>query len=177
MLSFAQLVPPDMTAGNTINYLLIAVGIALAAFTIGLLAGMRVARSKRHKSRSSGNGKSRKQGGSRSGSRQTTRGNQNQRSSGDGGSQDSSGPREAEIYAGNLSYDVEDDDLTALFAKYGTVSSVRIIQNRFNGRSKGFGFVSMPNKKECKAAVEALNGFEFEGRKLVVNEARSKARD
>jgi len=81
-----------------------------------------------------------------------------------------------ELYVGNLSYDITRKDLAKTFGKYGEVGSVRIIKNRFDGKSKGFGFVQMPNASEATAAIEALHGTELKGRKIVVNEAKSPAR-
>ena len=78
-----------------------------------------------------------------------------------------------EIYVGNLSYDLTDDDLKALFAKYGTVSSARIVLNRFNGKSKGFGFVVMANRDEAEKAIAAYSEKEYMGRKMRVNEAKN----
>lgn len=78
------------------------------------------------------------------------------------------------IYAGNLNYKVNEDDLTELFGEFGQVSSASIITDKFSGRSKGFGFVIMDNDKEANAAIEKLNGMNFEGRDLVVNEARER---
>jgi RNA recognition motif-containing protein len=81
-----------------------------------------------------------------------------------------------EIYVGNLSYNVKEGDLRKLFKKYGAVQNVRIITNLQNGKSKGFGFIEMPNRGEAQRAVENLDDKEIKGRKLVVNEAKSKAR-
>ena len=78
-----------------------------------------------------------------------------------------------EIYVGNLSYDLTDDQLRKEFEAFGKVNSARIITNRFNGKSKGFGFVHMPNRAEVDAAVAALNGKEILGRKLRCNEAKN----
>ncbi len=78
-----------------------------------------------------------------------------------------------EIYVGNLSYDLTDDQLRKEFEAYGKVNSARIITNRFNGKSKGFGFVHMPNRAEVDAAVAALNGKDILGRKLRCNEAKN----
>ncbi len=78
------------------------------------------------------------------------------------------------IYAGNLSYDISEDDLKGAFEEFGEVTSAKIISDRYNGRSKGFGFVEMPSSEEGKAAIEALAGKELAGRALVVNEARPK---
>jgi RNA recognition motif-containing protein len=78
-----------------------------------------------------------------------------------------------EIYVGNLSYDLTEDVLRKEFEDYGKVNSARIITNRFNNRSKGFGFVHMPNKAEADAAVKALSDKEILGRKLKCNEAKN----
>lgn len=82
-----------------------------------------------------------------------------------------------ELYVGNLSYDMTDPDLEKAFASYGKVLSARIIKNKFNERSKGYGFVEMENQAGADKAVKAMNSKEVMGRKLVVNEARSKSRD
>jgi RNA recognition motif-containing protein len=78
------------------------------------------------------------------------------------------------IYAGNLNYKVSEDDLAELFEEYGQVDSVNIIMDKFSGRSKGFGFVIMENEAEANAAIEKLNGMNFEGRDMVVNQARER---
>ncbi len=78
------------------------------------------------------------------------------------------------IYVGNLSYSTTDDSLRALFEQHGEVSSAEVIENRETGRSRGFGFVEMPNDEEARAAIEAVNDTEFEGRTLKVNEARPR---
>lgn len=79
------------------------------------------------------------------------------------------------IYVGNLSYEASEDGLRDLFAKYGEVEEVAIITDRQTGKARGFGFVTMPDAGQGQAAVAALNGTQFEGRALVVNEARPKA--
>ena len=76
------------------------------------------------------------------------------------------------LYVGNLPYSTTEDDLKELFSAHGTVSSVRLINDRETGRSKGFGFVEFENDDEAKAAIEGLHGKDFGGRALVVNEAR-----
>jgi RNA recognition motif-containing protein len=81
-----------------------------------------------------------------------------------------------EIYVGNLSYDTQENDLRKTFQQYGKVTGVRVIMNRFNGKSKGFGFVDMPDPKEADAAISALDNKDVSGRKIVVNEAKSSAR-
>ena len=76
------------------------------------------------------------------------------------------------IYVGNLHYNLEESQLRDAFAQYGEVESVKIIIDKFTDRSKGFGFVEMPNEAEGKAAIEALEGSDLEGRNMRVNEAR-----
>tara|TARA_B100000989_G_C19371146_1_gene397490 strand:- start:286 stop:531 length:246 start_codon:yes stop_codon:yes gene_type:complete len=76
------------------------------------------------------------------------------------------------IYVGNISWGLTDQDLENTFAEYGTVTSAKIITDRATGRSRGFGFVEMSDGAE--AAIEALNGAEVDGRELVVNESRPK---
>ena len=78
------------------------------------------------------------------------------------------------LYVGNLAYSMGDDDLHALFAAHGEVDSARVIMDRASGRSKGFGFVEMSDEAAAKAAIEAINGTEIEGRSVVVNEARPR---
>ncbi|MBQ6915472.1 MAG: RNA-binding protein [Kiritimatiellae bacterium] len=78
-----------------------------------------------------------------------------------------------EIYVGNLSYDMTEDQLRAEFEAYGKVNSARIITNKFNGKSKGFGFVHMPNREEADRACAALNDKEILGRNIKCNEAKN----
>ena len=78
------------------------------------------------------------------------------------------------IYAGNLSWNLKDQDLQNLFAAHGEVTSAKIVTDKFTGRSKGFGFVEMPNDDQANAAIAALNGTELDGRNIVVNESRPK---
>ena len=78
------------------------------------------------------------------------------------------------IYVGNLPYSTERDELRAVFEQYGEVSSARVVTDRETGRSRGYGFVEMPNAEQAQAAIEALNGKEIGGRKAVVNEARPR---
>jgi len=78
------------------------------------------------------------------------------------------------IYVGDLSYDLTEDDLKAVFSEFGEVDSVNIIKDKFSGRSKGFGFVEMPNNSEADKAIEALNGTELKGRNLKVNQAKPR---
>jgi len=81
-----------------------------------------------------------------------------------------------DIYVGNLSYQTDDQQLRELFEQYGSVSSSRVITDRFSGQSKGFGFVEMPDTAEANAAIQALNEQEFMGRNLRVNESQPKPR-
>jgi RNA recognition motif-containing protein len=78
------------------------------------------------------------------------------------------------IYVGNLSFDCQDEDLRQLFSAHGQVDSARVIADKFTGKSRGFGFVEMPNDAEAQAAIAAVNGKEFKGREISVNEARPK---
>ena len=79
------------------------------------------------------------------------------------------------IYAGNLSYEVTEDDLRSAFEAFGQVDSVNIIKDQYSGRSKGFGFVEMQSAEEAQTAINELNGKELKGRTLNVNEARPRA--
>ena len=78
------------------------------------------------------------------------------------------------IYVGNLPYGINRDQLRDIFAAYGEVAAARVVTDRETQRSKGFGFVEMPNDEEAKKAIEALNGNDIGGRKAVVNEARPR---
>ena len=80
------------------------------------------------------------------------------------------------VYVGNMNYSTAENQLRDLFAQYGEVASVNIIVDRYTGKAKGFGFVEMNNDDEAQKAVDALNGFEFMGRQLRVNEAEDKPR-
>ena len=76
------------------------------------------------------------------------------------------------IYVGNLSYSVTEEDLRNEFGAFGELSSVNIIKDKFTGRSKGFGFVEMPSNSEADAAIKALNGKDLKGRNIKVNPAK-----
>lgn len=76
------------------------------------------------------------------------------------------------IYVGNLSSNVSNEDLEEAFSKYGKINDVKVIKDMFSGVSKGFGFVEMPNDTEAKKAIEELNTSELNGKNIVVNEAR-----
>ena len=78
------------------------------------------------------------------------------------------------IYVGNLSYNVTEDELKNVFAQYGEVSSAKIITDKYSGRSKGFGFVEMPVQGEAEEAITSLNDKEVKGRNIKVNKARPK---
>ncbi len=82
-----------------------------------------------------------------------------------------------EIYVGNLSYDMGDDQLRKTFEAFGKVDTARVVLNRFNGKSKGFGFVVMPNRPEAEAAIAALNNKEVLGREIRVNEAKNTIKE
>ena len=78
------------------------------------------------------------------------------------------------LYVGNLTYRVSSSDLEQLFSQFGSVESAEVISDRDTGRSKGFGFVEMSNDNEARAAIDALNDQEHDGRRLTVNEARPR---
>lgn len=79
------------------------------------------------------------------------------------------------IFVGNLNFKIEEYDLKEIFEEYGEVDSAKIITDKFTGRSKGFGFIEMPNAAEATKAIEELNGGELEGRNIVVNEAKPRS--
>jgi RNA recognition motif-containing protein len=79
-----------------------------------------------------------------------------------------------EIYVGSLAYSVTEEDLKEAFAPFGEVSSVRLVSDKFSGKSKGFGFVEMPSNEEAEAAIAALNEKDFKGRDIKVNQAKPK---
>lgn len=78
------------------------------------------------------------------------------------------------LYVGNLSYRLSEDQLREAFEEFGTVSSCTIIKDKVTGQSKGFGFLEMPEQSEAQAAISNLNGRELQGRKINVNEARPR---
>lgn len=80
----------------------------------------------------------------------------------------------SKLYVGNLSFDTSEDELRELFEQSGTVTDVFIAKDKFSGRSRGFGFVTMGSAEEANAAIEAVNGQNVGGRDLTVNEARPK---
>jgi RNA recognition motif-containing protein len=79
------------------------------------------------------------------------------------------------IYVGNLSYEVTEEDLRLAFEPFGQVESASIIKDKYSGQSKGFGFVEMPSKAEATSAIDGLNGKELKGRTVNVNEARPRS--
>lgn len=81
------------------------------------------------------------------------------------------------IYVGNLAWSMTNEDLAALFEQFGTVTSAKILTDKFSGRSKGFAFVEMDNAEEAQAAISQLNDTDVQGRKIVVNEAQPKKDD
>ena len=78
------------------------------------------------------------------------------------------------IYVGNLSYNMTEEDLKNVFEAHGKVDRASLVMDRATGRTRGFGFVEMPNDSEARAAISALNDVEMQGRKLLVNEAKAK---
>ena len=82
-----------------------------------------------------------------------------------------------DIYVGNLAYATTDDGLRAAFAAHGEVTAARVVTDRMTKRSKGFGFVEMPNREEAQKAIDAINGNDFQGRALRVNESQPKPRE
>ena len=141
---------------NSVAMLAIA---SLAWFVIGILAGRVLVPAKAQRSR------------------KTPR-----RGSG-AGNQRSQAPRNPasikgnpELYVGNLSYDVTEKDIYSLLGEFGSVSSVRLIENSFNGKSKGYAFVQMGNRASSDKVTKALNNKEHDGRKMVVNIAKNRAR-
>lgn len=78
------------------------------------------------------------------------------------------------IFVGSLPYSTTDEELEASFTEYGEVTSARVIMDRYTGRSRGFGFVEMSNQEQAEAAIRAMNGKDFQGRALTVNEARPR---
>jgi RNA recognition motif-containing protein len=79
------------------------------------------------------------------------------------------------IYVGNLPYDVTEEELQKAFSAFGSVQTVKIIKDMYSGKSKGFGFVEMPSKDDGQAAIDGLNGKDFKGRTLNVNQARPRS--
>ena len=78
------------------------------------------------------------------------------------------------LYVGNLSYRLTNEELSQVFEEFGEVASARVMTDRETGKARGFGFVEMPNDEEALNAIDQLNGQEVSGRKMVVNESRPK---
>jgi cold-inducible RNA-binding protein len=78
------------------------------------------------------------------------------------------------IYVGNISFSVKESDLKEAFEAFGTVDSAKIIEDKYSGRSRGFGFVEMPNQEEAESAIAGLNGKDLQGRELKINEAKPR---
>ncbi len=78
------------------------------------------------------------------------------------------------IYVGNLSSEVSEEDLKNLFSEYGNITTVKVIKDMYSGTSKGFGFIELSNQTEAHKAINELNGKELKGKSIVVNEARPK---
>ena len=78
------------------------------------------------------------------------------------------------LYVGNLAYSATENSMRSLFEGFGQVTTAKIVTDKFTGSSRGFGFVEMPNEDEAQRAIAELNGKEFEGRKIVVNESRPR---
>ena len=81
---------------------------------------------------------------------------------------------ETKLYVGNLSYDVTKNDLQDAFAQHGTVQEVNVVMDKITGKPRGFAFVTMDTKESAEAAIQALNGADWHGRALTVNEARAR---
>jgi cold-inducible RNA-binding protein len=81
---------------------------------------------------------------------------------------------ETKLYVGNLSYNVTKDDLQDAFAQHGTVQDVHVVTDRMTGKARGFAFVTMETKESAEAAIQALNGADWNGRAMTVNEARPR---
>ncbi|MGB5873295.1 MAG: RNA-binding protein [Bacteroidota bacterium] len=81
------------------------------------------------------------------------------------------------IYVGNLSRDVSEEDLRQAFEAFGQIATATIIKDKFSGESRGFGFVEMPSKTEAQSAIDGLNGKDLKGQSLNVNEARPRTED
>jgi RNA recognition motif-containing protein len=79
------------------------------------------------------------------------------------------------IYIGNLSQDVTEDDLRETFETFGQITSIKIIKDKFTGESRGFGFIEMPGKQEATSAIESLNDTDLKGKTISVNEAKPRS--
>jgi RNA recognition motif-containing protein len=79
------------------------------------------------------------------------------------------------IYVGNLSFDVTDEAIRGAFASFGEVASARVIKDKYNGQSRGFGFVEMPEQSQAQTAIKSLNGKDLQGKEMNVSEARPRS--
>ena len=136
--------------------------IAVAAFVLGMVAMVVVGRICKPCGGSCGHKKP--QAGSSNGARRPFEKRKPHPAPADGS---------VEIYVGNLSYDMTEAQVREMFEKFGKVNSVRLVMNRFTGKSKGFGFVQMPVRQEADAACAALNDSEVMGRRVKCNEAKN----
>ena len=136
--------------------------IAVAAFVLGMVAMVVVGRICKPCGGSCGHKKP--QAGSSNGARRPFEKRKPHPAPADGS---------VEIYVGNLSYDMTEEQLRKEFEAYGKVNSARLITNRFNGKSKGFGFVQMPDRGEAERAIAGLNDKDILGRRLKCNEAKN----
>ena len=82
-----------------------------------------------------------------------------------------------EIYVGQLPYGINESELKELFSEFGEIASIKLIVDHFSGRSKGFGFIDMPNNSEADTAIKALNKSKFKGREIKVNQIHKKKRN
>jgi RNA recognition motif-containing protein len=139
-------------AGSPVILLGLLALFALGGFIIGIIVGRDSMRPRKAKA-----------------NRRDTR---DTRDAGDAGDDGDS----VEMYVGNLAYELEDRDLFKAFGEYGKVISVRIIKHKLSGKSKGYGFITMANLEVADAARKAINGKELKGRKVVVSQAKSRAR-
>jgi RNA recognition motif-containing protein len=81
------------------------------------------------------------------------------------------------IYVGNLSYEITDETIRGAFESFGEVTSARVIKDKYNGQSRGFGFVEMPGQSQAQTAIKSLNGKELQGKEMNVSEARTRTGD
>ena len=141
-----------------------AVVIAVAAFVLGMVVMVVVGRLCCKQCGGSCNGKKPKADSSSGGARRPFEKRKPHPAPADGS---------VEIYVGNLSYEMTEPQVREMFEKFGKVNAVRLVINRFNGKSKGFGFVQMPVRQEAEAACAALNDSEVMGRRVKCNEAKN----
>ena len=142
---------------------------SLAWFLVGLLLGMRLRRS------GSGSNSSNNNSGRNSGRSMSAPSGADRAPAGRGG--DNGRPRTSDLYVGNLPDDTKEDDIQKAFSRFGTVADVRLISGRGDsGEAKCFAFVTMGSPDQAQAGIRGLDGKDFNGREIVVNEARSRRR-